>query len=76
MFCSGESQGKRRNKAANPRSRSSGTLLSQDEAIDQRCGMHRWIVLLDGRRRAVALAENNSDSALALFVKSKNDLVR
>jgi hypothetical protein len=37
--------------------------------------MHRWIVLLDERRRAVASVENNNHSALALFFKSKNDLV-
>jgi hypothetical protein len=61
---------------SNLRSRSSGTLLSQDETIDQRRKMHGWIFLLEGRRRTVAFAENNNDSALALFFKSKTDLVR
>jgi hypothetical protein len=63
-------------QGSNLRSRLSETLLSQDEAIDQRCGTHRWIVLFDERRRAVAFMENNNDSALAPVLKSKNDLVR
>jgi hypothetical protein len=58
-------------QGSNLRSRLSETLLSQDEAIDQRCGTHRWIVLFDERRRAVAFMETITTARWLQFLNLK-----